>query len=851
MNLKSIIGIVAILSVSLFAQEPYSWGNVRMDGGGFVSAVIAHPNQEGLFYARTDVGGVYRFDSQAQKWIPLMDFVSQEDVGLYGTESFAIDPKNPGRLYVMGGTSYFSQGKTAILRSEDYGATFEVVDVSSLWKAHGNGMGRQTGEKLAVDPKKSEIVLCGTRRDGLFKSTDAGKTWQKISSIGEASGADLLNQNGISFVFFDSTSAATTSGATSVIYMGVSATTSNLYKSTDGGSTWNPVSGGPASMMPHRVTMLNGNLYITFSNNTGPHNITQGAFYKYNTASGVWTNLTPKEGDSYLGSGGQSYAHGFGGVSIDPADENHILISTLNYYGGQSRYATGEQGWGDRIYVTKDGGQTWKTTFTYAETANAATANVGVKDNNWIAGHAIHWAGCITFNPFNTNEAWVTSGNGVFRSQNVNAEKPIWNFESRGIEETVPLDIVSVPGGPLVTAIGDYDGSSFTDIFKSTPVHSPSIGTTHSLGYAPLNGSFLRVGRVTDYSTGTGIDYNKMYFSEDNAKTWTETPEPKGAHGFVALSADAASWLHRLDNSDMVYYSLDKGTTWSAVTGLDAQAQYAKIVPDPVNPNVFYVLDQQGKLKKSTDQGKTFAVVGSVQNDAQGLYQASNGYIRTVPNREGHIWAPLDQEQSWAANGKFSTNGLALSEDGGATWQRFPSVYAALAVGIGKAAPEASYETIFIWGVAGSSTNPLGIYRSTDKGASWVRINDDMHQYGGPGNGAFVQGDMNVFGRVYMSTVGRGLVYGEIAGTTSAPKVKIQQQRPSATLSYHQLRLHVETSVPAQLQLFNLQGKLLYTQAISSSAEVSLQPWKGKGILVAQLVSKQGRRLSFQKINCN
>ncbi len=108
MNLKSIIGIVAILSVSLFAQEPYSWGNVRMDGGGFVSAVIAHPKEEGLFYARTDVGGVYRFDSKAQVWIPLMDFVSQEDVGIYGTESFAIDPKIPGRLYVMGGTSYFS-----------------------------------------------------------------------------------------------------------------------------------------------------------------------------------------------------------------------------------------------------------------------------------------------------------------------------------------------------------------------------------------------------------------------------------------------------------------------------------------------------------------------------------------------------------------------------------------------------------------------------------------------------------------------------------------------------------------------------------------------------------------------
>jgi len=85
-------------------------------------------------------------------------------------------------------------------------------------------------------------------------------------------------------------------------------------------------------------------------------------------------------------------------------------------------------------------------------------------------------------------------------------------------------------------------------------------------------------------------------------------------------------------------------------------------------------------------------------------------------------------------------------------------------VGIGKAATGAAYETLFIWGVAGDSSNPLGIYYSVDKGTSWKRANDDKHQYGGPGNGAFVQGDMNVFGRVYMSTVGRGLIYGNVKG---------------------------------------------------------------------------------------
>lgn len=88
-------------------------------------------------------------------------------------------------------------------------------------------------------------------------------------------------------------------------------------------------------------------------------------------------------------------------------------------------------------------------------------------------------------------------------------------------------------------------------------------------------------------------------------------------------------------------------------------------------------------------------------------------------------------------------HGLAFSEDGDKRWSRFPSVYSVHAVGIGKAADAASYETLFIWGVAGESTNPLGVYYSTDRGESWKRMNDDRHQYGGPGNGAFVLGDMN------------------------------------------------------------------------------------------------------------
>ncbi len=746
-------------------DDATGWGNVRFDGGGFVDGVLASPSVEGLFYARTDVGGAYRWNAENEVWIPLLDFISQKDVGLYGIESFALDPTNPGRLYLLAGTTYFSEGKTVIFRSEDYGASFETVDVTSQFHAHGNGMGRQTGEKLAVDPNNPDVLFCGSRDAGLFKSTDAGKTWANVSTIGAAAaGTDLVNQNGISFVLFDPASSLTASGTTSTIYMGVSAATDNLYVSTDGGTTFDPIAGGPASQMPHRAALSAGSLYVTYSDTLGPHSVTAGSFFKYETESETWTNLTPMSDDGtvYMGSGGQDYAHAFGGVSIDPNDSNHMLLTTLGYYGGQTRYENGRDGWGDRIYVTTDGGTTWTTNFSYMDPSVASNANASASDNAWISGQAIHWAGDVTFNPFDTTEAWVVSGNGIFQATGLDSAAPVWTFQSRGIEETVPLDIVSVPGGPLVTVIGDYDGALYTDITKSFPRHNPEIGTTYSLGYAPLTGAMLRTGHVTDYSTSPATESNAMYFSADAGASWTELPTPSGPHGLVVLSADGAILLHRPDNSSTVYRSEDQGVTWTTVTGLDGQTQQSRIVCDPVNANVFYVLDQMGTLLVSTDKGISFAPVGSLQDDAQSLFQASNGLIRTVPGREGHIWAPLDQAQSWATNGVYSENGLAFSSDGGVTWSRFPAVFAALAVGIGKAAEGADYETLFIWGVAGESTNPLGIYYSIDQGATWARMNDDNHQYGGPGNGAFVQGDMNLFGRVYMSTVGRGLIYGHI-----------------------------------------------------------------------------------------
>jgi oligoxyloglucan reducing-end-specific cellobiohydrolase len=112
------------------------------------------------------------------------------------------------------------------------------------------------------------------------------------------------------------------------------------------------------------------------------------------------------------------------------------------------------------------------------------------------------------------------------------------------------------------------------------------------------------------------------------------------------------------------------------------------------------------------------------------------------------IWLPL------------GSNGLYHSTDGGVTWKKLGNVAYANSVAVGAASPMSHLQAVFLYGES-SPQGAMAIYRSDDNGKSWVRINDDQHQYGGP---TLIQADPRIYGRVYLGMNGRGIIYGDLTG---------------------------------------------------------------------------------------
>jgi hypothetical protein len=245
------------------------------------------------------------------------------------------------------------------------------------------------------------------------------------------------------------------------------------------------------------------------------------------------------------------------------------------------------------------------------------------------------------------------------------------------------------------------------------------------------------------YSLDGGHTWNPFSSGETNTGgQWGGGGGPQGGgvgSGALIISADGSVFMNTVGNVEI---STNRGETWTPVTGLPPGV---RPVADRSNPRKFYGLDLGGgKIYRSIDGGARFTA-----NDVTGLTNAnaSDGEIRllAVPDREGDLWL-------------YGHGQLYHSLDGGKRFEPVANPPDIRALGFGKAARYWGYPALY---AAGSVSGRDGLFRSDNRGITWVRINDDRHQWGN--RYRCIAGDPRIYGRVYVGTDGRGILYGDIA----------------------------------------------------------------------------------------
>jgi xyloglucan-specific exo-beta-1,4-glucanase len=756
------------------ATQPYTWQNVKIGGGGFIDGIEFSPAQQNLIYAHTDIGGAYRWNQSTSSWTPLLDWVGESNWGWNGVVSLAPDPLNANKVWAAVGmyTNSWDPNDGAILRSSNQGATWTATSLP--FKLGGNMPGRGMGERLAVDPNNDNILYLGTPNgNGLWRSTDGGVTWSKVTSfpnVGnyapdptDTSGYNSATE-GVVWVAFDKAT-GTAGNATQTIFAGVADLQNTVYESTNGGSTWTRVAGQPTGFIAHKgvVDSTNGILYIATSNTGGPYDGSSGDVWKYTIATGAWTQISPAPSSNT-----SADYFGYSGLAIDPEHPSTIMVTAYSSW------------WPDTIiWRSTNGGSTWNQIWNWTSyPSRSFSYTLNISSEPWLTFNAnpsppvvapqLGWmTEALAIDPFNANRMMYGTGATLYGTTNLT------NWDSggtisitpmvNGIEETAVNALISPPSGPpLLSALGDLDGfvhNSLTAVPSAAAMFtSPSLSSGDSLDYAELNPSVIV--RTGDVDKTSNPNVNRIGFSTNGGTNWFQGQEPPNVTGGgqVAEAADASSTVWSPAGTG-VYYSTSYGGSWTASSGIPAGATVAS---DRVTPTKFYGFSG-GTFYVSTNSGAAFTATA-----ATGLPTSGTVFIKAMPGHAGDIWL---------AGGSGTNSGIWHSTDSGATFTKLSNVSAALNIGFGKAAPGQSYMALYAIATVGGTQ---GIFRSDDGGATWIQINDAQHQWGNIGQA--ITGDPRVYGQVYVGTNGRGIMYGNPAGNvTPSPSPSATSASPSPT----------------------------------------------------------------------
>lgn len=771
---------------------PYEYRNLPIPGGGYVTGFQFHPREEGLLYCRTDIGGCYRLDRAKQRWVSLIPHVTMEDLSQAFPIAMALDPADPDKLYIACGVGDpKSKGQLAV--SHDRGEHFRALPMPMY--IHGNLNGRGTGERLILDKDDSRRLYFASQKDGLWTSPDLGESWEKMTALPEDYCA-FVCQMGRAMV-------VSTAGVTTRVDNATRG--HSLYISYDNGQSFQPMAQPESTTVPGcRLNGLVGQrwsrddkyFYVTFSAN-GANSYVQESGYSCDSGDatdghiaryailpdgtlGQMEDITPGAASQVRGLGqehirpGDHLPYGFSGIAASQNRPGMLVASTIVKYDGDSIFLSEDYGqsWQQILYGLKEGDIRFRTSYMQPK----------YNEN----GSLIHWLSDLKLNPFDDNEVWFNTGTGVFRSYHLTEPSRFFTDFSDGIEETVHLNVYSLPGSDtqVIDIVGDLGGFAFQNIDQ--PCENSFADDDGNRYITCINADFCDQNPerliVTARGNWRGKTKGGLILSQDAGKTFRRLPMPFG------LSAEIDQALHRIErpnvNAGWVAMSPDgRNVVWSIADGirlpgrqvvtshdggetfaitrifdLDGQpvlAESVKVFSDRLDSDVFYAFGPHSAFYISLDGGSTFharPLQGFPDADFGLIDCANKTEIRGVAGRQGEFYIAVGKGGLWKMHYDKASDALhivRLTQDGDTVYR----------VGLGLGSPGGDYfcdrKALYVSGIIGGE---YGFYQSLDDCATFTRLNTDRQMFG---EIISIDGDCRKFGRFFLATGSCGLIYGQ------------------------------------------------------------------------------------------
>lgn len=648
---------------------------------GRIADLAVNPENPSEYYAAVASGNVWKTENNGTTWKPVFD-----NYGAYATGVVRLDPNNFNVVWV--GT-----GENNHQRALGYGdGVYKSTDGGKSFKNMGLKESRQIGG-IVIDPRNSDIVFVACEGSawgpggerGLYKSSDGGKTWDKVLNISDETGVN----NVVIDPFDPDIMYATSEQRRRHVYSKIGGgPESAVYKSTDGGQTWNKIMKGLPSGdiggMGIDVSPVNANVVYLIVEAAG----NSGGFFRSTDKGESWEKM-----NSYHSSG-QYYNK----IQCDPKDVNRVI--SLDTY----------------TQITEDGGKTWR--------------NLG-NSGRHVDDHAV-W-----IDPANTKHIIIGGDGGIYETWDngvtwdFKENLPITQFYRVNVDNDYPFYNV-------------YGGTQDNNSMYGPSANLTRSGVTNDEWIVTMGGDGFWIDTdpedhnivYTEYQYGNLSRYDKRSGEAKNIKPRERKDEETykwnwNAPMFVSKHHPqriyfAANKVFRSDNrgdsweviSDDLTTKTDRNT-WPVMGkfwSIDAVAKdvstslwgtIVALAESPLNENLLFAGTDDGVISVTEDGGKSWSQVKNFPGVPEYTYVS---HIHADKFNENIVYASFDNLK----RDDFKPY-ILKSTDKGKTWSSISS-------NLPENGTVHTLEQDFVSSDLLFAGTEFGVFFSKDGGSNWVQL---------------------------------------------------------------------------------------------------------------------------------